>query len=997
MKYFFLSVLFVCSLAIHAQFNPTGSDDPAERRFPTHIDQLNPQLQAQLRQTAAWKNFAQAHENWFVHFNERTQLPHRAYGKGIPVQGTTPHERAANFLAQHLADWNPSQYQLIARPSPLSKKFEWVNFTQFYQGLEVLHSRATVKMENQQVVLFGWDVFPIANVSVVPAISAAQAEAAAVQGIVGTITSVSTDAELKILPLPVAGAYEYKLVYSTTVEARNDGGTPLRYACLIDAASAEVLYRVNQIHHICDHGSEPCPVHPPVAVSVALGGTYHEFNPNVAPIFAGLPNTSVTVAGTEYILDEMGTATLPVNPGSTATVRLMGPWARVYSDNVTPTFTATLVDGDNALSFDANANIKERTVYVAVQQIHEHMKQWMPDFTALDFPLTTNVDVAGECNAFYDGSSINFFDTGGGCNASSLVPDIAYHEYGHGINDFFYQESGGFFTNGAMGEGYADFWALSLTNDPKLGVGFNIDNADPIRRYDQDPKVYPSDLIGQVHADGEIIMGAWYDSHLLMGANWAVTMPLFVETYAGLQAETFDGNEGAAYTDVLIDLLQADDTDSNLSNGTPNGDAIVQGFYLHGITLLSNATLEHEPILAAATEDNIVLEADLELELGFAPYLQSVSCTYKVNNGNWQTIAMNEMPDGSYSTSIPGQDAASVVYYYLSTTDINGTTSNVLPIGAALAEYPSIPNIVIVGAQIEGRHDCDNFEDWGAWATGLSGDNSSTGDWELNTPMGSYTTDVNAGFTVATDTQVTPGGEFCFVTENASNTAAPIGESDVDGGKTTLQSTIINMEGMTEPIVSYHRWYTNSPPGGANPGADFWQVRMSNNGGTTWTFVENTKTSDAQWRRNAFRVRDFMEPTANMRFQFIAADSIRPGQNLEGGSLVEAAVDDFFVWDLTSVSVDEQALATEVEWEVFPNPVQQRVTVSGFFRESGIYTMQWTAADGKLVHSKSISAEGQQKMTITDELPRLAPGWYTLRIVGDNQRVVMVKAIAVQE
>jgi hypothetical protein len=313
-----------------------------------------------------------------------------------------------------------------------------------------------------------------------------------------------------------------------------------------------------------------------------------------------------------------------------------------------------------------------------------------------------------------------------------------------------------------------------------------------------------------------------------------------------------------------------------------------------------------------------------------------------------------------------------------------------------LPEYPSISHIVIVGAQVEGRHDCDNFEDWGAWATGISGDNSSTGDWELNTPMGSYTTEVNAGFVVAPDTQVTAGGEFCFVTENASNPSAPIGESDVDGGKTTLQSTVINMEGMLEPIVSYYRWYTNSPPGGANPGADFWQVRMSNNGGTTWTFVENTKTSDAQWRRNAFRVRDFMEPTATMRFQFIASDSLRPGQNLEGGSLVEAALDDFFLWDASIVGVEEQGQSAQNMWEVFPNPVQQRVTVSGYVEKSGVYTMQWTSADGKLVHTKSITCEGQRKQTFTDELPPLALGWYTLRIVGDNQRVVMVKAVAVQ-
>jgi len=230
---------------------------------------------------------------------------------------------------------------------------------------------------------------------------------------------------------------------------------------------------------------------------------------------------------------------------------------------------------------DGAANVKELSAYRSVQRIHDWHKQWMIDFDGMDFQLTTNIDVAGgTCNAFYDGASINFYDIGGGCNATSLVADVCYHEYGHGINDNYYQSLGSFFVNGAIGEGYADFWAISATNNPILGAGFNTDNLDPIRRYDVDPKVYPTDIVGEVHADGEIIMGAWWDTHLLMGADWNVTMPLFVETYAGLQAEAFNGNEGEAYTDVLIDLLQADDDDGDLSNGTPHGDAIIDGFYI---------------------------------------------------------------------------------------------------------------------------------------------------------------------------------------------------------------------------------------------------------------------------------------------------------------------------------------------------------------------------------------------------------------------------------
>lgn len=179
----------------------------------------------------------------------------------------------------------------------------------------------------------------------------------------------------------------------------------------------------------------------------------------------------------------------------------MGPWCRVYTNGVTPSLNVTLADGQNNITMDGVSNIKERSAYRSVQRIHDFHKVWMPaGFTAMDSQLTTNIDEAGTCNAFYDGTSINFYDIGGGCNASSLVADVCHHEYGHGINDKYYQTLGGTWINGAMGEGYADFWALSANDNPVLGVGFNTDNMDPIRRYDVDPKVYPSDISGKCMA-----------------------------------------------------------------------------------------------------------------------------------------------------------------------------------------------------------------------------------------------------------------------------------------------------------------------------------------------------------------------------------------------------------------------------------------------------------------------------------------------------------------
>ena len=63
-------------------------------------------------------------------------------------------------------------------------------------------------------------------------------------------------------------------------------------------------------------------------------------------------------------------------------------------------------------------------------------------------------------------------------------------------------------------------------------------------------------------------------------------LDLFKYTYdSGIDGP--DGDEGAIYMNLLIEVLFADDTDNDLSNGTPNDMAIISAFDLHGITLLS--------------------------------------------------------------------------------------------------------------------------------------------------------------------------------------------------------------------------------------------------------------------------------------------------------------------------------------------------------------------------------------------------------------------------
>jgi len=581
-------------------------------------------------------------------------------------------------------------------------------------------------------------------------------------------------------------------------------------------------------------------------------------------------------------------------------VFLQGTWAIVQTNTVTPSFTTSFTAGPNFISFDADANIRERTAYYHVNVVHDYMKSKLPTFTGMDFALETNVDDnSNTCNAFYNGSSINFYAPGGGCLSYATVGDVVYHEYGHGINDNFYQDQGGFFQNGAIGEGYSDVWGFAITENPILGIGGNdSDPNDFIRRYDIDPKKYPDDIVGEVHGDGEIIAGAWWDLYLNLGSDMNATMALFADAYYGLQAQTANGNEGQAFRDVLLDVLQADDNDNDITNGTPNIIEICDAFGKHGITLISNASLSHTDITTFGAGQAIAIDATLNL--GVTTYLGDVMLYYRLKgNTLWISVAMTNVGGSNYQGIIPSQDPGVIVEYYIGVVDnICGVLSGVQPVGANSAE-PTLPYYILVDYQKEIVEDFDFNSFPGSWTYGVTGDDATTGLWSFELPEGMF----DNSYELAPTTQFTPGGFACAVTGlNDDKNGGNIGLNDVDGGATTLLSPVLDLSNYYNPVITYRRWFSNASPSSANPGNDPWYVEITSDG-INWVPVEFTYVGDNNWRRFVFNVEDFVNLSNNIQMKFIASDSTQIGQNLDGGSLVEAALDDIEIWSQIPIPV----------------------------------------------------------------------------------------------
>ncbi len=870
---------FLLSILIFFSFNSfahkhTHHDD-YEIRYIKESMQMNNQIQENLRNNSPWQSFLSIYPQWFTYFNEYNYKPHRAFGSPILLSnGYSSEEKFLSFVNSNLNDFNIPQDIILSRKTE-NDKYINLDFTQYYNNIEIIDSRLYAKLTlDNKLVAFGLDVFSDISLDVIPTISESMAIESASENIISSITKKSVEDDLKILPIPYNGKYDFHLVYVVRVSTQLSHG-PANYICYVDANNGSLLMRMNTVLYEA----------PPQANIHVEGEVYstHPFNPSSVE---NLINLRVQKGGGNYYTDSLGNVNVP-GSGS-ATFSLEGLFAEVQTNGGIPSFISQLSNAN--VSFDnSNSTIQERTAFYSVNKIHDHLKSVFPTFTGLDYALETNIDVQGSCNAYYDGT-INFFAEGNGCNATAKIPDVVYHEYGHGINNYRY---GSGMWNGGLNEGYADLWAISLTESPVLGYGWDI--SDPsvyVRRYDQDRKVYPQDLVGEVHADGEIIAGAFWDTYLNLN-DMQQMLNLFKYTFDGAP-DGPNGTEGIIYTDVLVEVLFADDNDANLTNGTPNDIAIIQAFALHGITLLSNAVIAHSPVSLAPGNIDINISANISATYSWA--LSSANCFYRVNdNQNWNSLSMTSNGN-NFTATIPAQSNGNIVAYYISLTDnygfesgINPQESNIIPLKDA-----NLPYFTMVGYELYNEEDFDF--NVGFWQTGDPIDNATTGLWEIGAPIGSYDDPSSLSGIVQTATQHTQNGYACAFTGNASSINDGIGTNDVDGGHTTLYSPYYNLTSYINPAFTYWRWYTNNPSSGANPGADWWQVLITDDG-VNWVYVENTLSSDLSWRRNAFRVKDYVNLSSSVQLKFIASDSIRPGQNLDGGSLIEAAVDDLYLYE----------------------------------------------------------------------------------------------------
>ena len=195
---------------------------------------------------------------------------------------------------------------------------------------------------------------------------------------------------------------------------------------------------------------------------------------------------------------------------------LSGKWAVVRSQTGAPAYSPT-----NAFVYDRQQDQFEQVMaYYWITEAQRYIQSlgFGSSLRPVNMrPQAVRINQWGADNSFATDKQDEIrFGKGGVDDAEDA--EVILHEYGHAIH---FSQGFQFSTEqaGAISEGFGDYWAVTVTEvvDKTLGVG----SPDPacvadwdstsytssvphcLRRLDEG-KTYPADLVGEVHADGEI-------------------------------------------------------------------------------------------------------------------------------------------------------------------------------------------------------------------------------------------------------------------------------------------------------------------------------------------------------------------------------------------------------------------------------------------------------------------------------------------------------------
>jgi hypothetical protein len=361
----------------------------------------------------------------------------------------------------------------------------------------------------------------------------------------------------------------------------------------------------------------------------AQGGVFPSSYSNSLETVLPMPFADVTPGGST---NSSGGYTYP---GSPVTSHLAGPYIEIFDQCGTVGLTSS---GTGRVSFgtsggtdcvtpgvggDGNTHAT-RSQFYHTNRIKEAARAWLPANSWLSQQLPVIVNLPYTCNAYWDGYSINFYQSGGGCGNTGEIAGVALHELGHGLDA---NDGNGISPELGTAEAYADITAALMLRDSCMGPGFftsgtcdgdgdtcttcsgvrdvdwakHISNtAHTVANFTQprcpDYGFYGGPCGREGHCEAQVITEAVWDlwARDLPGAGtnqaalvaerlWYISRPTSTSAFTCNTATSPWTSNGCGTGSLWRTMRAIDDDDGNLANGTPHSCNLFAAFNRHGI------------------------------------------------------------------------------------------------------------------------------------------------------------------------------------------------------------------------------------------------------------------------------------------------------------------------------------------------------------------------------------------------------------------------------
>ncbi|MEM7585083.1 MAG: hypothetical protein AAF560_16955 [Acidobacteriota bacterium] len=726
---------------IHKKGVALGIETPELNVLPS-TENVEPGSQKAFANSELQAFFAKHSTDWKVSYDSRNNLPHLVQGVGIaliPGKGNSlsradiagalksgSHGELAvqdvagllrGFMKNHAGFLGTEGKDLrldLNRSLGYGKgNYFWsIEFQQYHQGIPVEGAHVFFRVNHGNIVQFGVNRAAHIELDVNPAVSDEAAIKLAADQLDSLISEKVDRAALKIYPaasesvglgIPFKGAfglgYSHRLVWEFRYIGAGDHG----YKVVVDAHSGEILEFLDETHY-ADVEANVYPV------------------TNTDPLLTtGLPFATVSNNGTK-ITDANGSYNYT---GGTATVQLNGRYTNI-NDNCGNISLSNSTNGNidfggaggtdcTTPGFGGNGNTHSaRTGFYHLTNINRTAAAFLPSNSWLSGTLTANMNINANCNAFWNGSTVNFYTSGGGCGNTGEIAAVFLHEWGHGMDS----NAGGTVGENGTGEAIGDSFAFIELRDPCIGENFSTNtcfNCNPGCTGVRDVSAYGVNGISTVSRPDTVETNSGMncdrfsglggvdcpyttptgfpyrgpmgyeghcESYIASSANWDLAQLLIGElgteggwdkmeelwygimTPMGSAYQLVSGGQcnpsatvnGCGSSNWYTLYLAADDDDGNLSNGTPNGCRIWEAFNDHGIACGA------QPQCSVTCDPAPVADAGADVT---------------INEGQSTTIGTSAQAGHTYSWSPGGATTAQISVSPTSTTTytVTATTS----------------------------------------------------------------------------------------------------------------------------------------------------------------------------------------------------------------------------------------------------------------------------------------------------------------------------------